>query len=105
MKNYIHIDGKDIEISKETAENLKKQFTEEETFKPGDVIYDCFGTEMRIIQKGGYADGINKFGLLSESDYIMMDNSKWVDVEDINKIPLFVLERRLGEGVKRVSEE
>lgn len=105
MKNYIHIDGKDIEISQKTAENLKKQFTEEETFEPGDIIYDYFGTKMRIIQKGGYCDGVNKFGLLLESDYIMIDNSKWVEVVDINAIPRSALEDWLGEGVTRVEDQ
>ena len=31
MKNYIYLEGKKIEISEETAENLKEQFNQKET--------------------------------------------------------------------------
>lgn len=43
MKNYIQIDGKQIEISEETAENLRKQFSKKET-KSEDISigYEMF---------------------------------------------------------------
>ena len=103
MENYIHIDGKDIEISQETVENFRKKFVkEEETFKVGDLVTDGM-FNMRIVKKGDYGDGENRIGMLDSTNYILIDNGKFVEVEDTDAIPLSVLEEWFG-GVNRVEE-
>jgi hypothetical protein len=59
MKNYIKIDGKKIEISDETAENLKRQFSDKIKIEEEFVWYKEENKDIdtsKIISIGGSAD-------------------------------------------------
>lgn len=54
MKNYLSINGKKIEISDETAKNLKKQFKEE----PEDLVGYGFVVGLNRVERTGYSFAI-----------------------------------------------
>ena len=62
MSNYFMLDGKKIEMSDETAKNLRKQ-TKEETYAIGDIIVNNMGHKDRLLIFAGPERG--EFGLVS----------------------------------------
>jgi len=86
MNNYLMIDGKKISISDETAANMKKQLSEEETYSVGDILVYTNDTRTVVtcLPSGEIALVVVKDTYSAEVGTCW--NNKSIKVENIRKI-------------------
>ncbi len=95
MKNYMMINGKKIEVSQETADNLEQEFGQKVTYSIGDRFK--LGSAKFIIV-GWYDLGVSVAGL----DRGEFWTGKLHNVKDIKKITLKEIKEILrNTGAKR----
>ena len=90
MKNYMMLDGKQIEISAETAENFRQQFAEE-TYSIGDRFLNTAakGHPYKLLLARSYLGKVVLIELRNGNNYggpTAVENVKSITAAEINQV-------------------